>query len=372
MAIKGDFLSFKFDGHDISEFGAVRVSDGDRYSETLQPEIKDINAEVPGMHGEYYFGSTFGRRNFTVSIAFNSMTETQFRQLRRVFACGYISELVFSERPYKKYLAKIESPIELSYICFDDPKKTLQTIEGITHKEGNNYTTTHQVWRNTNATERIYKGEGTINFVCYFPFAKSLYKTLPLVASAAMDPNSINYDPYVASINDWAAASGLLSETNYNNAHIDSQIPHPTQEGVTHIHVYNPGDVATGFRLYCPFGTYNNELSIVYFINQGVKGGTEDWQEQARLTFNPITKLDNNEDGFVIDTTTGLVTGVKNYVSGITKTTFDTDGILYNRFIKKGQFFKIQPTELERTDEALIAIVNGNSNSKIFYDYLYF
>ena len=396
MEIKGDFLSFKFDGHDISEFGAVRTSDGDRFKENLQPEIKDISAEVPGMNGEYYFGSTFGKQTLSVSFAFDSMIEKQFREMRRVFACGQISELVFSERPYKKYLAKIENPMELSYICFEEPYRTIgserEGVRMVNDREYTRYVTDpntgdsvveHYTARGRELVrpyeydrsnmQRVYKGEGTVDFVCYFPFAKSCYKTLPLVTSAQTDPYSYTYDPYVASIEKWKEASGILSETVYNNAHIDSQIPHPTgTAGVTHSHVYNPGDVETGFRLYCPFGTYNSELSIVYFINTADSSGTENWQEQARLTFKPITKLDNAEDGFLIDTNTGLVTGVTNYVSSIDNPSYTTDGILYNQFVKSGQFFKIKPTELGRTNEALIAIVNGSEGTRIFYDYLYF
>ena len=325
MVVKGDFLSFKFDGHDISEFGAVRTSGGDRYNDNLQPEIKDITAEVPGMHGQYYFGSIFGNKIITVSFAFDSMTEEQLRKMRRVFACGQISDLILSECPYKKYLAKIESPIELSYICFDEPMKRVQQprdgvrkindreyhriiidptteeeVDEVYYARGPELVTPYEYVYEDGQIKyhRVYKGEGTINFICYFPFAKSVYKTLPIVTTAETDPYSINYDPYVANIDEWKESSGLLTETAYNNANIDSQIPYLEEANATCIPIYNPGDIATGFRLYCPFGVYNNEFSIIYFINKNIMGGTEDWQEQARLTFNPITKIKDNEDGF--------------------------------------------------------------------------
>ena len=127
----GDFTGFTFgDWHSSDpQVGdiVVRVSGGDRYEEQLQPEIKDRTAEVPGRDGEYYFGSDYGPRAIDVEIAFDHLTEEQFRKLRQVFGTRKIKELIFDERPYKKYMAKIESPVELSYICFDEPKRDIGT-----------------------------------------------------------------------------------------------------------------------------------------------------------------------------------------------------------------------------------------------------
>ena len=370
MEIKGDFLSFKFDGHDISEFGAVRTSDGDRYDESLQPEIKDISSDVPGMHGEYYFGSTFGKKNISVSFAFDFMTELQFKEMRRVFACNKTSELIFSERPYKKYLAKIESPIELSYICFDVQKKEIDysgDARGVRRDKTSRQQEVIYPYILQEGTQRIYKGEGKINFICYFPFAKSCYKTLPFGGQE-------QERAYWNNVNEWSEASGILDETTYNTAQLDRWVNHPSDVNKGRFLVYNPGDVDTGFRLYCPFGSYTNELSIVYYINTATMGAADNWQEQTRLVFNPITKLVNTETGFLIDTNNELVTGVSSF-SGTSlngNATYTTDGQLYNKFIKAGEFFKIKPTQLGNTNEALIEIINGNASSQIFYDYLYF
>ena len=118
-----DFVGFSFDGIHSSELGILRVSEGDWYEETLYPEIEDLTIDIPGLDGNYYFGSNFKARSISISIAFDSMTELQFRKLRRLFGVKKNCELIFDERPYKYYMAKIESPIELSYVCFDEPKK---------------------------------------------------------------------------------------------------------------------------------------------------------------------------------------------------------------------------------------------------------
>ena len=201
----GDFTGFTFGGKTSSELGIVRVSGGDRYNEELQPEIKDISAEVPGADGEYYFGSNYGPRKIDIEVAFDHLTEAQFKELRKVFGTRELQELIFDERPYKKYLAKLESPIELSYVCFDEPMKTVGTA-----RDGIRFTSrtstigltdeavvgTGQVGESTGEIvrtreqitpyetdytqmQRIYKGEGKISFTCPFPFAKSVYKQLP-------------------------------------------------------------------------------------------------------------------------------------------------------------------------------------------------
>ena len=121
--MKGDFTGFSFDGIHSSQLNIVHVSSSDRYDEELFPEVKDKTIEIPNNHGEYYYGSTYGTRTFEINIAFDSVTENQFRKIRQLFSTSKVCELIFDERPYKVYYAKAESPVELSYVCFDEPKK---------------------------------------------------------------------------------------------------------------------------------------------------------------------------------------------------------------------------------------------------------
>ena len=125
--MKGDFLGFSFDGIHCSQLGITHVSSSDRYDEDLFPEVKDKTIEIPNNHGEYYYGSTYGTRSFEIDIAYDSITETQFRNIRRLFGTQKVCELIFDERPYKVYYAKIKDPIQMSYVCFDEPKKVSGT-----------------------------------------------------------------------------------------------------------------------------------------------------------------------------------------------------------------------------------------------------
>ena len=337
MGMKGDFLSFSFNGLDSSELNIVRTSDGDRFDEDLTPEIKDVTVEVPGMDGEYFFGSTYGPRTFEISFAFDSLTEQQFRKLRKVYGQRRIGELIFSERPYKKYMVKIESPIELSYICFDEFDYVDDGSRGTGIKE-------RELRVRSDSTQRIYKGEGKITFVAYFPFAKSNFKVLPELGNK-----------YYEGIADWAVSSGILSFDERESREIDVY-------GAGAINVYNAGDVPTGFRLYIPSGLADT-TTLTY------NAGASNQSETASLIIKPFNLVAGDE-GVLIDTNSGLIVGVKDMSVDSNGPTYKTTGNLYNGYIESGYFFKLQPNL--KTDNAQIQITNLTSTPQIFYDYLYF
>lgn len=506
MVTKADFIGFEFAGKHSSELGIIRTSDGDRFSEQLVPEIKDITVEVPGMHGEYFFGSTYGNRTFEVQIAYDHLTEEQFREMRKLYGRRNVGELIFDERPYKKYLAKIESPIELSFVCFDEPKRIIGverdgvrvanrtpistttsmvttvseglevsldetifqsifsndgdyqfiyhspiwyyiedeeeaevdlTLYGISvvlpenSEEEFSFTITTTTVINTEIQreqitpyeydyeqmERIYKGDGSISFICYFPFAKSVYKQLPfeyvltsdvelqqnkkyytfneetLLYELVESPTIENIQTYYERVNrkevaDWAVSSGLLSVNEYEL--IDK---YDNETGV--INVYNAGDVPTGFRLYIPFGAgAESTLEPITLTYKNILNA-----EMADiLSIEAITKKDNDV-GILIDTNNGLIVGVKPQLTTETSIVYDsqtgalvnaeaqnvevgiiydingnaqysTSGNIYNEYVEAGDFFKLQPNL--KNDGATIEITGGKEGIEIFYDYLYF
>lgn len=342
----GDFLGFTFGGYHSSDLGITRVSGGDRYNEQLYPEMKDRTAEVPGLDGEYYFGSDFGSRQFDIEIAYDSLTEEQFRNLRRVFGTRDIKELIFDERPYKKYLAKLESPIELSYICFDEPNYTWEKIPlGISEETGEmeyaqGVSGNYEYKAYDDTTRRIYKGEGKMSFVCHFPFAKSVYKQLPVAEEES----------------DWAISSGILNSILYANIDVYEN---------NEIKVYNPGDIETGFRMYIPYASLTTETTLTYMSSSN--------QSIAFLSLKP-TEMKGDDLGILIDTNNGLIIGVSNAPTGPSPITgeyiYTTSGNLYNEIVKSGYFFKIKPTPFNITDT--IQIEGGAEGIQIFYDYLYF
>ena len=141
MANDMDFIGFQYNGTHSSYYEIFRTSDGSRYNDNLIPQLMDKTADVPGGDGQYYFGSSYKTRQFSISIAFENLSEEKYREMRTWLGGKGIYDLIFDETPYKVYSAKVTGTPQLKTVCFDQEGK------------------------------RVYKGEGTIQFTCYYPFA---------------------------------------------------------------------------------------------------------------------------------------------------------------------------------------------------------
>ena len=155
MAKNIDFVGFTFNGRHSSEFNIYSVSDGSRYQDNLVPSPIDYTEQIPGGVGQYYFGSDIDIQNFPLSIAYDNLSELQLRELRQWLSPSIVGELIFDEEPYKTYTAKISDSPSLTYICFDRSSS------------------------NEVSNKRVYKGEGSINFVCYYPLARVSGESIP-------------------------------------------------------------------------------------------------------------------------------------------------------------------------------------------------
>lgn len=298
IALKGDFIGFSFNEHRSEELGIVRVSDGSRYNEDLVPTTQDKTVQVPGGDGFYYFGSDYTQRPFSINIAFDELTEKQFRELQQVFGTKELGKLIFDERPYKYYMVKSSKP-QLKYICFG--------------KDG----------------ERIYKGEGTLSFTAYYPFAKSIHKFLNEYSDKNKD--------------EWKEASGMKTEKGiYDTVSDNGSIP-----------VYNAGDLEADFILKFSFPIDNTSISNIKITLSKENVG----KEEAFLNLKGFGKK-GADTGFQINTKTNLIEGFN--AKGLT-------GTLYNENIIQGDFFKIPPRE-----ERYQISVTGATPTEIVYDYIYY
>lgn len=299
IALKGDFIGFSFNEHRSEELGIVRVSDGSRYNEDLVPTTQDKTVQVPGGDGFYYFGSDYTQRQFSINIAFDELTEKQFRELQQVFGTKELGKLVFDERPYKYYMVKSSKP-QLKYICFG--------------REGE---------------VRIYKGEGTLTFTAYYPFAKSVYKFLNEYSDKNKD--------------EWKEASGMKTEKGiYDTVSDNGSIP-----------VYNAGDLEADFILKFNFPVNNISIGDMKITLSKENVG----KVEAFLNLKGFGKK-GADTGFQINTKTNLIEGFN--AEGLT-------GTLYNENITQGNFFKIPPRE-----EGYQISATGAAPTEIVYDYIYY
>ena len=153
-----DFLAFSFNGkHSWDDFGIYRVIESNRYNENLAPTLTDKTAEVPGGDGMYYFGTYHKQREFNINFAFDHLTEDKLREMKKWLNGKEMGDLWFSETPYKVWTAKPTGNSSIKYIPFDEDYTEISTSGG--------QTTTQT------KTRRVYKGEGTIQFTAYYPYA---------------------------------------------------------------------------------------------------------------------------------------------------------------------------------------------------------
>ena len=312
IALKGDFIGFSFNEHRSESLGIVRVSDGSRYNEDLVPTTQDKTVQVPGGDGFYYFGSDYTQRQFSINIAFDGLTEKQFRELQQVFGTKELGKLVFDERPYKYYMVKSSKP-QLKYICFG--------------KDG----------------ERIYKGEGTLTFTAYYPFAKSVFKFLEKEIEKETGKEVYVLRKTYSNIEEWAEASSMKAQGALD------KVPKSPTEGVYPISVYNAGDLEADFILKFN-GAPSNTINIAL--------GQQDVGDKKAVLNLKSFSLKNTDTGFQINTKTNLIEGFN--AEGIT-------GTLYNENITQGDFFKIPPRE-----EGYQISVTGATPIEIVYDYIYY
>lgn len=138
-----DFTGFRFGLVHSEDLHLIIVSSSNRYVKETQPGIKDYTTEVSGGNGSYLFGQTFSTQEFTINVAFEEVDENTWRRISQLFSTDKPQDLVFDELPYKTYRAKLKQKPSFKTLCFTDSE----------------------------TGKRVYKGEGTLNFICYYPFA---------------------------------------------------------------------------------------------------------------------------------------------------------------------------------------------------------
>ena len=319
-----DFCGFKWRGEHSSDHGIVRVSDGSRYNDTILPAFQDTTQKMPGSDGTLYWESFYTNKTFPINIAFDHLTEDNYRKLRQWLNGKDRGELVFDEAPYKAYTVKIKDSPQLKTICFMEDGK------------------------------RIYKGEGTVSFVAYYPFARGVYKV------------GDNIPAEIKNTEEWIKASGLESATQgitYNSFQLD-------KPGTAFsCNLYNAGDLPTDFKLI---------VNINYLANAKNTENTESTEDTTKtiilnetnsLSFLPLPIVPDGDTYVRFNSATQLIEGLKQSSDG----KFELTGNLYNKYITKGDWFKIP------VGESVIKITitpdpnnSISDNPRIDYDYLYY
>lgn len=411
---KGDFLGFYFNGIHSSKLGITRVASGDRYKDALIPSFEDKSVDIPGNDGSYYYGMYYQPRTFSIDFATDEVTESQLIQMRRIFGTKKMHQLIFDEYPYKTYYAKLSSPPELSFICFDEGE--------------------------IGTKERIYKGEGTLSFTCYHPFAHCTMKTVNDIHQAHL--NRIGYeednlflanaegDKYHFNVIENKMkplfATDDISEAELTQKALSdsdsSVLESEEEEGIRSLHIpeteegfsgyaretlsktylirmiekevkqwapaskicntqadykqydtfnegtmklYNPGDLPAEFKLYLPSNCLGANTIGISITND--TPNLSDADQYLKLKWNTITLKDSEATGVVINTRNHLIEEVKKEGDK-----FIATGAIRNDVVIEGNFFKIPPNYKYEGKTVYLIAENQIDDAIINYDYLYY
>lgn len=348
---RGSFVGFTYNNIHSSTLGITRVSSSSRYTDALIPTLKDVTTDIVGTSGVVYFGTTYVKRQFSVSFAFDGLTEAQIRNIQTNWHDKQIHDLIFDEWPYKVYSAKVTGLTSLKYLQFTD-------------KDGDHF-----------------RGEGSIQFTCYFPFARSRYpwredynlenipewrndaefdgivtlseggniyydlNTAPDVSSevvgndfAWVEPQSLLHtrvvdtddvttnselilyhysdSPYI-NYNDWIVSSGIPSRENYGIY----------DDGAHSINLYNAGDVTMPSQWY--YKVDDTPMTIAFICD----GSTKLTLTNLQQSHAPSPTGAGADYYIIIDMPRAVIQGYDRYNR--------PTGRLYNQYITQGDFFGI-------------------------------
>lgn len=308
-----DFCGFTFNGVHSSELGIIRTSDGKRYNDTMIPSFQKDTVKIPGNDGTLAWDSFYTQKDFQIKIAYDNLSEKNRRKFRQLFSAKQRGWLIFDEEPYKKYEVEIKDPPQLTELCFDEEihippeHMTYEKLYG-------------QYPRPTYG--RIYKGEGTINFVCYAGYAQNVWTFV----------DDIPVDKW-RNTSEWIGASGLKWEQinkNQEVPQIHAKYFSPKNDSNPIYYVYNPGDRAADWT--CKLLTLrsgNRPFYIKLKVDDKVIG---------KMVLDKKIKEDLNQGTHL------KYDSKKHLLEEVHTSTGETLGLL-NKYILSGDFFTLPQGE---------------------------
>jgi hypothetical protein len=309
--LKGDYIGFTYGGIHSSSIGISRVFNSNRYSESICPNSKDTTFQIPGRAGSLYSDKTINPKTFNFQIAYDNLTISQKNKIESLYSKEEPQDLILDETPYKIYKAVSTGDSKFNFIPFDVPESDEISLENPKNKNilvnfntfkekvefvTDFYTFKYQdVWKlNGNIVSLIdygitytneptngdyfiikylgkiiFKGEGTINLICYDVYARERYRYLE-------DYTEININEWDSNFNNLDEWKGICGLKN-TQGEIDK-----LYYNTNSISVYNAGDIKIGINLYI-LGEYISENEYKYNLK------ISQYNNSSSLLINGIT-----------------------------------------------------------------------------------
>ena len=202
---KQGYLGFTYNGKHSSEFNIIRVSDGSRFNESLLPTIQDKTIQVPGAAGKIFQRADYDVRTFSIQIAYDNMSEKNLQEMKKWLGDKRVHPLVFDELPYKTWYAKVTGNASMKWLPFGNKE-----------------------------SGRVYKGEGTIQFTCYDPFAHCKHDWVSKWLEKWLDER-YEGDENKITEEEWWDASGLRLDESQSILSIEISEEQPAARSATYV-----------------------------------------------------------------------------------------------------------------------------------------
>lgn len=365
---RDNFLGFTFNGKHSSDFRIVRVINGDRDGLELFSSPIDSTIGITGRDGGLFVRSTKDSRTFLINFAFDDLREESIRQLQEWLSLDNEGDLIFDEYPYKAYRGKVTGSPVINFIAFEEDRvREVGTKGSLDDRLSGDYNVVEVPEKHC----RVYKGEGSVQFTCYSPTAKSVHLTNE-------DFNDKNKQL-------WIQTSGILkyqkdSPTDTSLCFSDlNKISNADGANNGNIRIYNGGQKPTPMKFLLRLtksttATKDNIMSLKL-----VKNGVPTPYEAMYINLGMLKEhLTEDEEYFLIDTQLHLILGIDKIKGNDKKITYREKGKICNYALVAGDFFNIPKQELD--DEWSIVIDGARPNASpyyhsgvcVWYDYLYY
>ncbi len=174
--VTGDYLGFYFNGHHSSEFGIMRVSKSNVYTENLSPSFTNITKAASASNRTISFGTHKNSIIFDIDFATDCMSLGDLEKIRQWINPKAYGEFYLDEEPNKKYLVKLYGNPTFSFIPFEDQREVPFIDRRYFDKDTDILNQAEVSTRIDGRT--IHKGEGTISFIAYEVTPQYVYSSI--------------------------------------------------------------------------------------------------------------------------------------------------------------------------------------------------
>lgn len=235
---------FIFNGIKSTDFGLEIVNDK-QLNKSISPSKITTTEKISGVNGEMIFDQTYGTRTISIKCYLNNTDLSNVRQMMTWLGEKYAQELILSYQPYKVYTALFQHEITMK--------------------------------------EYLNGGMFILDFICYTPFAKSLYSTLDIINNIEYDEEFL-YDSGLFYVDDeplqyeWNSITGTTNMDIYNASNVNGCAPEIIINGsasnIIITQYYDSG--RTQIKDEIQYGNFSGELLISSLLKNTFLNGSVD------------------------------------------------------------------------------------------------